>query len=432
MVGSLSRLRDECRRAKERLSNETATAIIVDLPGLETTVRMTRMELEDLIDRTAGRVPGRPGRHLERNRVPLAEYLGGGDDRRRRPHPADHATAVRAPPHHGGHHTAASADRRGRRRADRSPQPDRRVGDHHGPGRSGDRPPSLRRHSRRGGASSAVGALAWSEVSDDPHDTLETEPPSTTNTSQRRPTADRRCASSTTSGRTQAESRRRSPVLLFGLAAAAAVVAAVVFGLTTFTRDTSTVPAGTSSSIAPAPARSRSRPHPRRRRPRPHRPLLSRPWWHGPSRGSRRARSSRRPRCARAAAARTCPGYPPAEAARTRTCSGPRLLPRIRHPRPIRARELPRSTPAPAADRHGHAADRSRHRRGGTGTRHRHWHRRHRHRHRQRGSKGSGKARSGAAAPAWSPCSQPQALVRLGSLCSGLSRRDATMSRHRA
>ena len=83
MVGSLTRLRDECRRAKERLSDETATAIIVDLPGLESTVRMTRMELDDLIAGPMAEFLAALADTLERNRVPLASIsavatVGGG------------------------------------------------------------------------------------------------------------------------------------------------------------------------------------------------------------------------------------------------------------------------------------------------------------------------------------------------------------------
>ncbi|WP_409370951.1 Hsp70 family protein [Mycolicibacterium vanbaalenii] len=48
-VGPLSRLRDECRAAKERLSGETATAVPVELPGFSSDVRVTRPELEQLI-----------------------------------------------------------------------------------------------------------------------------------------------------------------------------------------------------------------------------------------------------------------------------------------------------------------------------------------------------------------------------------------------
>src|SRR5689334_9909554 len=72
MVGSLARLRDECRRAKERLSDETATGIVVDLPGLETTVRMTRMELDDLIDGQLTEFVAVLMDTLDRHRVPLA------------------------------------------------------------------------------------------------------------------------------------------------------------------------------------------------------------------------------------------------------------------------------------------------------------------------------------------------------------------------
>ncbi len=48
-VGSLARLREECRQAKERLSAETATDLMVELPGYSATVRITRAELEALI-----------------------------------------------------------------------------------------------------------------------------------------------------------------------------------------------------------------------------------------------------------------------------------------------------------------------------------------------------------------------------------------------
>ena len=83
MVGSLARLRDECRHAKERLSDETATAIVVDLPGLETTVRMTRMELDELIDGQLSEFVAVLIDTLDRNRVPLASVsavatVGGG------------------------------------------------------------------------------------------------------------------------------------------------------------------------------------------------------------------------------------------------------------------------------------------------------------------------------------------------------------------
>ena len=83
MVGSLSVLRDECRRAKERLSDETATAIVIDVPGMETTVRMTRMELDHLIDEPLAEFLAALADTLDRNRIPLASIsavatIGGG------------------------------------------------------------------------------------------------------------------------------------------------------------------------------------------------------------------------------------------------------------------------------------------------------------------------------------------------------------------
>jgi hypothetical protein len=48
-VVSLSQVRDQCRRAKERLSYETATGLTGPLPGAQSTVRITRPELEGLV-----------------------------------------------------------------------------------------------------------------------------------------------------------------------------------------------------------------------------------------------------------------------------------------------------------------------------------------------------------------------------------------------
>ncbi len=54
-----------------------------------------------------------------------------------------------------------------------------------------------------GAASTGVGALAWSEVEDGPHDALEAEPPFEDRYGPGPPTADRRCTSSTRSGKTR-------------------------------------------------------------------------------------------------------------------------------------------------------------------------------------------------------------------------------------
>lgn len=51
-IGSLSRLRAECRAAKERLSTVTVTALPVDLPGFRGDVRLNRAELDAAVDRS--------------------------------------------------------------------------------------------------------------------------------------------------------------------------------------------------------------------------------------------------------------------------------------------------------------------------------------------------------------------------------------------
>ena len=48
-VESLTRLREECRLAKERLSADTTTQLVVEVPGYRADIRLTRDELQDLI-----------------------------------------------------------------------------------------------------------------------------------------------------------------------------------------------------------------------------------------------------------------------------------------------------------------------------------------------------------------------------------------------
>jgi molecular chaperone DnaK (HSP70) len=48
-IGSLSRLRATCRRAKEQLSSSTVTTLTDDLPGVRDDIRLTRNELDDAI-----------------------------------------------------------------------------------------------------------------------------------------------------------------------------------------------------------------------------------------------------------------------------------------------------------------------------------------------------------------------------------------------
>lgn len=83
MVGSLTALRDECRRGKERLSAQTATAVTVDVAGHRTDVRVTRVELEDLVQQPLAGFLAALDDALERYGVPPASVaavgtVGGG------------------------------------------------------------------------------------------------------------------------------------------------------------------------------------------------------------------------------------------------------------------------------------------------------------------------------------------------------------------
>ena len=48
-LAAIARLREECRRAKEALSSDTDTTIQVVLPGIQTEMRLTREEFEEMI-----------------------------------------------------------------------------------------------------------------------------------------------------------------------------------------------------------------------------------------------------------------------------------------------------------------------------------------------------------------------------------------------
>jgi hypothetical protein len=61
-IGSLSRLRAQCRGAKERLSTAAVTSLVAELPGHRSDVRLTRNELDEAI------------------RTPLAEFVGAVQD----------------------------------------------------------------------------------------------------------------------------------------------------------------------------------------------------------------------------------------------------------------------------------------------------------------------------------------------------------------
>ncbi len=48
-LAAIARLREECRRAKEALSSDTDTDLAIFLPGLQTEMRLTRAEFEDMV-----------------------------------------------------------------------------------------------------------------------------------------------------------------------------------------------------------------------------------------------------------------------------------------------------------------------------------------------------------------------------------------------
>ena len=82
-VGSLALLRDECRRAKEALSDEPTVEVHVELPGHSSTVDVTRTELEELLEPRLAGVLAELDDVLQRNRIAAADVstialVGGG------------------------------------------------------------------------------------------------------------------------------------------------------------------------------------------------------------------------------------------------------------------------------------------------------------------------------------------------------------------
>jgi len=82
-VGSLARLRNDCRLAKERLSAETAAAVHAELPGFSSDVRVTRTELEQLISAPLNGLLNTVEETLQRNNIALSNIsavatVGGG------------------------------------------------------------------------------------------------------------------------------------------------------------------------------------------------------------------------------------------------------------------------------------------------------------------------------------------------------------------
>src|SRR6476660_3946933 len=82
-IGSLSRLRAQCRGAKERLSTAAVTSLAVELPGHRSDVRLTRNELDEAIRAPLADFAGVVAETVERNGIRTADLVavasvGGG------------------------------------------------------------------------------------------------------------------------------------------------------------------------------------------------------------------------------------------------------------------------------------------------------------------------------------------------------------------
>lgn len=82
-IGSLSRLRAQCRGAKERLSTAAVTSLVAELPGHRSDVRLTRTELDEAIRSPLAEFVGVVQDTLERNGIRGADLVavataGGG------------------------------------------------------------------------------------------------------------------------------------------------------------------------------------------------------------------------------------------------------------------------------------------------------------------------------------------------------------------
>ena len=113
-VVALTRFREQCRMAKERLSAQTATGLAGPMPGPPSTVRLTRAELEALIRDPLDALIGALQDMLRRNNIHPADLAARGDGGRRCAHSSCHSTAFGSHAH-SGNDIAASTGRRGGR-----------------------------------------------------------------------------------------------------------------------------------------------------------------------------------------------------------------------------------------------------------------------------------------------------------------------------
>src|SRR6478609_7885872 len=74
-IGSLTRLRAQCRGAKERLSTAAVTSLVVELPGHRSDVRLTRNELDEAIRAPLADFIGVVAETLERNGIRTADLV---------------------------------------------------------------------------------------------------------------------------------------------------------------------------------------------------------------------------------------------------------------------------------------------------------------------------------------------------------------------
>lgn len=82
-VGQFGQLREACRQAKERLSSETVTELVAELPGHDPAIQVSRAELESLIEERLSAVLSGFDDLLERNNVSREDVVavataGGG------------------------------------------------------------------------------------------------------------------------------------------------------------------------------------------------------------------------------------------------------------------------------------------------------------------------------------------------------------------
>jgi hypothetical protein len=244
MVGSLVRLRDECRRAKERLSAETATAVVADLPGHRADIRVTRTEVEDMMAAPMSEFLATLDETLERYAVPKASVaavatIGGGAriplvTLRLSEHLRAPVVTTPRPELTAAEGAAVIAHRA--RAVDTAT-----VMTPTAPAAAAAPPATV-------ALVASEQALAWSEdegaeevLPYHPHHDLTDSRPEVVFRRQQ--------------WQDDNEPPRRGPLLLFGLSAVAATIAAAVFGFTLLS-DTTTTPveAATTSTTSPAPA----------------------------------------------------------------------------------------------------------------------------------------------------------------------------------